>query len=108
VNATIAVSRHWLNNPAARLFQAVQRYTDGLHVAAEQLVGHQTVAEFDQADQYIHGLTTEPAWPTQQHTAENGSSFRSTRLAAPVPVLAPLQAAPRLLLNAEAEHRHGT
>ena len=27
-----------LNNPAARLFQAVQRYTDGLHVAAEQLV----------------------------------------------------------------------
>jgi hypothetical protein len=30
-------------NPAARLFQAVQRYTDGLHVAAEQLVGPQTV-----------------------------------------------------------------
>jgi len=53
-----------LNNPAARLFQAVQRYTDGLHVAAEQLVGAQTVAELDQADQYIPGLTTEPAWPT--------------------------------------------
>jgi len=53
-----------LNNPAARLFQAVQRYTDGLHVAAEQLVGPQIVAELDQADQYIHGLTTEPAWPT--------------------------------------------
>ena len=53
-----------LNNPAARLFQAVQRYTDGLHVAAEQLVGPQTVAELDQADQYIPGLTTEPAWPT--------------------------------------------
>ena len=49
-----------LNNPAARLFQAVQRYTDGLHVAAEQLVGPQTVAELDQADQYIPGLTTEP------------------------------------------------
>ena len=31
-----------LNNPAARLFQAVQRYTDGLHVAAEQLVGPQS------------------------------------------------------------------
>ena len=55
-----------LNNPAARLFQAVQRYTDGLHVAAEQLVGPQTVAELDQADKYIPGLTTEPAWPTLQ------------------------------------------
>jgi hypothetical protein len=32
-----------LNNPAARLFQAVQRYTDGLHVAAEQLLGPQIV-----------------------------------------------------------------
>ncbi len=53
-----------LNDPAARLFQAVQRYTDGLHVAAEQLLGPQTVAELDQADQYIPGLTTEPAWPT--------------------------------------------
>jgi hypothetical protein len=55
---------HELNNPAARLFQAVQRYTDGLHVAAEQLVGPQTVAELDHADQYIPGLTNEPAWPT--------------------------------------------
>jgi conjugative relaxase-like TrwC/TraI family protein len=53
-----------LNNPAARLFQAVQRYTDGLRVAAEQLVGPQTVAELDQADQHIPGLTTEPAWPS--------------------------------------------
>jgi len=53
-----------LNNPAARLFQAVQRYTDGLHVAAEQLLGPQTVAELDHADMYIPGLTAEPAWPT--------------------------------------------
>ncbi|MFZ1117829.1 MAG: hypothetical protein WAN44_18600 [Propionibacteriaceae bacterium] len=53
-----------LNNPAARLFQAVQRYTDSLRVAAEQLVGPQTVAELDQADQHIPGLTTEPAWPS--------------------------------------------
>ena len=53
-----------LNDPAARLFEAVQRYTDSLHVAAEQLVGPQIVAELDQADQYIPGLTTEPAWPT--------------------------------------------
>jgi hypothetical protein len=53
-----------LTNPAARLFQAVQRYTDSLHLAAEQLVGPQTVAELDQADKYLPGLTTEPAWPT--------------------------------------------
>ena len=53
-----------LNDPGPRLFQAVQRYSDGLHVAAEQLVGPQIVAELDQADQYIPGLTTEPAWPT--------------------------------------------
>src|SRR5829696_8411231 len=53
-----------LNDPAARLFQAVQRYTDSLHVAAEQLLGPQTAAELDQADQYLPGLTTEPAWPT--------------------------------------------
>jgi hypothetical protein len=53
-----------LKDPAARLFQAVQRYTDSLRVAAEQLVGPQTVAELDQADQYIPGLTDEPAWPT--------------------------------------------
>jgi hypothetical protein len=53
-----------LNEPAARLFQAVLRYTDSLRVAAEQLVGSQTVAELDQADQYLPGLTDEPAWPT--------------------------------------------
>jgi conjugative relaxase-like TrwC/TraI family protein len=53
-----------LTNPAARLFQAVQRYTDSLHVAAEQLLGPQNVAELDHADQYLPGLTNEPAWPT--------------------------------------------
>jgi hypothetical protein len=53
-----------LNDPAARLFQAVQRYTDGLHVAADQLAGPQTVAELDRVDQYVPGLTTEPSWPT--------------------------------------------
>jgi hypothetical protein len=67
-----------LNDPAARLFQAVQRYTDGLHMAAEQLVGPQAVAELDQADHYIPGLTDEPAWPTlRAHllalTAETGT-----------------------------------
>ena len=53
-----------LSDPAARLFQAVQRYTDGLHMAAEQLLGPQPVAELDQADQFIPGLTAEPAWRT--------------------------------------------
>jgi conjugative relaxase-like TrwC/TraI family protein len=53
-----------LNDPAARLFQAVQRYADSLHVAAEQLVGPDIVAELDQADHYVPGLTAEPAWPT--------------------------------------------
>ena len=54
-----------LNNPAARLAQAVQRYTDGLHVAAEQLVGPQIVQMLDSlADQLVPDLTNEPSWPT--------------------------------------------
>ena len=53
-----------LNDPAARLLDAVQRYTDGLHVAAEQLVGSRTLAELDRVDKYLPGLTDEPAWPT--------------------------------------------
>jgi conjugative relaxase-like TrwC/TraI family protein len=43
-----------LCDPAARLFDAVQRYTDGLHLAAEQLVGSQIVHALDGlADQVI-------------------------------------------------------
>ncbi len=54
-----------LSDPAARLFDAVQRYTDGLHVAAEQLVGPQIVQMLDsQADQVVPELTSEPSWPT--------------------------------------------
>jgi len=54
-----------LNDPAARLFAAVQRYVDGLHVAAEQLVGPQIAGALDgQADQIVHDLTSEPSWPT--------------------------------------------
>jgi hypothetical protein len=54
-----------LSGPAARLFDAVQRYTDGLHVAAERLVGPQIVQMFDsQADQVVPELTSEPSWPT--------------------------------------------
>ena len=54
-----------LSDPAARLFEAVQRYTDGLHVAAEQLVGSQIVQMLDsKADQIVPSLTSEPSWPT--------------------------------------------
>jgi hypothetical protein len=54
-----------LSDPAARLFDAVQRYTDGLHVAAEQLVGPQIVQMLDsRADQVVTELTSEPSWPT--------------------------------------------
>ena len=53
-----------LNDPAARLFDAVQRYTDSLTIAAEQVVGPKAVADLDHIDQHIPGLTAEPAWPT--------------------------------------------
>jgi hypothetical protein len=54
-----------LHDPAARLFDAVQRYTDGLHVAAEQLLGPEIVQMLDdQADQLVPELTSEPSWPT--------------------------------------------
>ena len=53
-----------LSDPADRLFDAVQRYTDALHIAAEQAVGAQAVADLDNIDQHIPGLTAEPAWPT--------------------------------------------
>ena len=54
-----------LSDPAARLFEAVQRYTDGLHAAAEQLVGPQIVQMLDGgADKIVPELTSEPSWPT--------------------------------------------
>jgi hypothetical protein len=54
-----------LSDPAARLHDAVQRYTDGLKVAAEQLGGPQIVHALDGfADQIIPELTSEPTWPT--------------------------------------------
>ena len=53
-----------LKHPAARLFDAVQRYTDSLNYAAEQAIGRQAVADLDHIDQHISGLTAEPAWPT--------------------------------------------
>jgi conjugative relaxase-like TrwC/TraI family protein len=54
-----------LSDPAARLHDAVQRYTDGLKAAAEQLVGPKIVQTLDgQADQVIPELTSEPSWPS--------------------------------------------
>jgi conjugative relaxase-like TrwC/TraI family protein len=54
-----------LSDPAVRLHQAVQRYTDGLHAAAEQIVGARVVDALDRrADQIVPGVTAEPAWPT--------------------------------------------
>jgi hypothetical protein len=53
-----------VNDPAARLFDAVQRYTDSLHAATEHLLGPEVVADLDTIDQYIPGLTGQPAWPT--------------------------------------------
>ena len=54
-----------LSDPATRLFDAVRRYTDGLHLAAEQLVGPQTVQLLDtRADQVAPHLTNQPSWPT--------------------------------------------
>jgi hypothetical protein len=53
------------SDPAARLFDAVRRYTDGLHVAAEQLLGRPIVDTLDtRADQVVPHLTNEPSWPT--------------------------------------------
>ena len=68
-----------LNNPAARLFQAVQRYTDGLHVAAEQLLGPQTVAELDRAD-HVHPRThhrTRLANPTGTPARPRGRNWKA-------------------------------
>jgi hypothetical protein len=54
-----------LSDPAARLHDAVQRYTDGLRAATEQIVGAAIVDTLDgQAEQVIPDITAEPAWPT--------------------------------------------
>ena len=54
-----------LSDPAVRLHAAVQRYNDGLHAAAERLVGPRVVDALDRrADQVVPGVTDEPAWPT--------------------------------------------
>jgi hypothetical protein len=56
---------HRLNHAPAASEVAVQRYTDGVHVAVEQLVGHQIVQMLDsRADQVVTEITSEPSWPT--------------------------------------------
>jgi hypothetical protein len=54
-----------LSDPAARLHDAVQRYTDGLQAATEQIVGPAIVDTLDsRAEQVIPDVTDAPAWPT--------------------------------------------
>ena len=66
-----------LHDPAARLFDAVQRYTDSLHAAAEHLLRPRVVAELGTTDQYIPGLTDEPAWPTSSTSPPKPAATRS-------------------------------
>jgi hypothetical protein len=54
-----------LSDPAAQLHDAVQRYTDGLHTAAEQIVGPTIMETLEsRAEQVIPDVTDEPGWPT--------------------------------------------
>ncbi len=53
------------SDPAPRLFETVRRYTDGVHVAVEQLLGPQIVQMLDaRADQVVPHLTNQPSWST--------------------------------------------
>jgi conjugative relaxase-like TrwC/TraI family protein len=54
-----------LSDRAARLHDAVQRYTDGLQAATEQIVGPAIVDTLDgRAEQVVADVTNAPAWPT--------------------------------------------
>jgi hypothetical protein len=54
-----------LSDPAARLHDAVQRYTDALQAATEQIVGPAIVDTLDgRAEQVVPDVTDAPAWPT--------------------------------------------
>jgi hypothetical protein len=53
-----------LSDPAARLFDSVQRYADSLNAATEHQLGPQIIETLDaHADQVARGLTAAPAWP---------------------------------------------
>jgi hypothetical protein len=62
-SATMLLRR--LSDPAARLHDAVQRYTDGLQAATEQIVGPAIVDTLDgRAEHVVADVTDAPAWPT--------------------------------------------
>jgi hypothetical protein len=55
--------------------RAVQRYNDGLHVAAEHIIGPQLVEALDhRADQVVPGAAGEPAWPTLRNRDKTATS----------------------------------
>jgi hypothetical protein len=52
-------------DPGVRLRDAIERYTDALHLAAEHVVGKSAVEALEGfANRLVPGLTDEPAWPT--------------------------------------------
>jgi hypothetical protein len=52
-------------DPSVRLRDAVERYLDALHAAAEQVVGKSATEALEGfANRLVPGLTDEPAWPT--------------------------------------------
>ena len=52
-------------DPAVRLRDAIERYIDALHVAAEHVVGKSAAQALEGfANRLVPGLTDEPAWPT--------------------------------------------
>ncbi|MCW4600185.1 relaxase domain-containing protein [Janibacter hoylei] len=51
-------------DPAPLLGNAVARYTDALHFAAEDLLGPEAVADLERrADKTVPGVSAQPAWP---------------------------------------------
>jgi hypothetical protein len=53
------------DDPAARVGDSVARYSDALHMAAEDVVGTSAAPALEaSANQLVPGLTDEPAWPT--------------------------------------------
>jgi conjugative relaxase-like TrwC/TraI family protein len=54
-----------LSDPASRLFDAIQRYTDSLNAATEHQLAPRVIEILDtHADQIVPKLTSEPSWPT--------------------------------------------
>ena len=62
--ASAASTLRELHDPAVRLHDAVQRYTDGIQAAAEHVIRPESLANLDAVDLHIPGFTNEPTWPT--------------------------------------------